>query len=254
MNKVDRGRIRRGINVKRIVEIMMAAALILTVFAFSIGLDVVADGFLGEEKAENTISDAAFIVVIDAGHGGKDPGKVGVNGVLEKDINLKIAYKLKKYLEAQGISVIMTREDDAGLYDENASNKKRSDMEKRVELINGCIAHLMVSIHQNSYTSESVKGAQTFYYEGGTEGEIAARKIQENLVKVLDKTNGRVAKANKNYYILEKITCPGVIVECGFLSNIMEATLLSEDAYQESVAWAIHLGIVQYFTLLRNRL
>ena len=107
-----------------------------------------------------------FTVVIDAGHGGFDSGKVGVDGTLEKDVNLSIAKKLEKLLQAADINVVMTRTDDAGLYEESSDNKKRQDMANRALRMNEANAHCIVSIHQNSYPEESIDGAQVFYYTG----------------------------------------------------------------------------------------
>ena len=117
-------------------------------------------------------------VVIDAGHGGDDPGKIGINGVPERDVNLYIAEKLKKYLESDGISVVLTRENENGLYDETASNKKVQDMKRRIEIIEETDPVLTVSVHQNSYPEEYVHGAQVFYYNGSGEGEKLALLIQ----------------------------------------------------------------------------
>ena len=103
-------------------------------------------------------------IVIDPGHGGRDPGKVGVNGALEKDVNLAIALKLKDLLEQNDINVIMTRTEDIGLYSETDSNKKRVDLNKRVEIINNSDAAFAISIHQNSFSQENVKGAQVFHH------------------------------------------------------------------------------------------
>lgn len=184
-------------------------------------------------------------VVIDAGHGGKDPGKVGVNDALEKDINLQIAKKLQEELESRGISVLMTREEDKGLYDEDADNKQVQDLKRRVELINETAPALAVSIHQNSYPDPAIKGAQVFYYTSSVEGKQLAKRLQERLVKGLDPQNHRQAKANDSYYLLKKTACPIVIVECGFLSNPQEETLLTDSVYQERVAWNIFMGIMQ---------
>lgn len=185
-------------------------------------------------------------VVIDAGHGGEDPGKVGINGALEKDINLEIAHLVKQYLEENDIKVVMTRETEAGLNDPDASNKKVQDMKKRIALIEEAAPALTVSIHQNSYPEEYVKGAQVFYYTGSTEGEKLADYIQKQLIKKADPDNTRQIKANDSYYLLKKTGTPIVIVECGFLSNQEEAELLCTSEYQEKVAWAIHLGILQF--------
>lgn len=185
-------------------------------------------------------------VVIDAGHGGDDPGKVGVNEALEKDINLQIAYMLRKLLEANDIEVILTRETDAGLYDADASQKKVQDMQRRVAKIEEANPDLVVSIHQNSYSQESISGAQVFYYEGSSEGMQLAGLIQESMRLRLDPSNGRQVKSNDSYYLLKNTSKPIVIVECGFLSNSKEAQLLVKESYQERVAWAIHMGILQF--------
>ena len=185
-------------------------------------------------------------VVIDAGHGGNDPGKVGVDGSLEKDINLQIALKLQKFLQMQDVDVVLTRESDMGLYDENASNKKVQDMKNRVALIEESQPALVISIHQNSYHEEYVHGAQVFYYANSEKSKELAERIQQVMALELDRDNTRKAKANDSYYLLKKTSSPIVIVECGFLSNYEEAQKLSSDLYQEKVAWAIHLAVLQW--------
>jgi N-acetylmuramoyl-L-alanine amidase len=185
-------------------------------------------------------ADAGNLVVIDSGHGGKDPGKVGVNGVNEADVNLKIAQKLKKILEAKGVTVIMTREDEGSL-----AGSKSEDMQKRVSIINEKKPALAVSVHQNSYSSEEVHGAQVFYYTNSAEGEKAARIMQEALLDV-DGDNKRKEKANDTYYMLKRTDVPVIIVECGFLSNRAEADLLVTEEYQDRLAEAIAKGILEY--------
>ena len=185
-------------------------------------------------------------VVIDAGHGGADPGKVGVDGSLEKDINLKIAKKLAMFLTAADVDVVLTSEEDAGLYDENVSNKKVQDMKNRVALIEEKKPALTVSIHQNSCHEEYVHGAQVFYYERSQESKEIAERMQRVLAEQIDPDNARQAKANNSYYLLKKTSSPIVIVECGFLSNYEEAQKLSSEVYQEKTAWAIHLAILSY--------
>lgn len=186
------------------------------------------------------------VVYIDAGHGGIDPGKVGINNALEKDVNLSIVMKLKDFLEASDVEVVLTRDTDRGLYEENDSNKKVQDMKNRVKKIEETHPALVVSVHQNSYHEEYVHGAQVFYYETSPEGKQAAEILQDQLVRTLDPSNHRVAKANDSYYLLKKTSVPIVIAECGFLSNSAEAAKLIDDTYQERVAWAIHLGILRY--------
>lgn len=191
-------------------------------------------------------NEADTVVVIDAGHGGADPGKVGESGALEKDINLSIAGKLRTRLEQNGFRVIMTRENDDGLYSENARNKKREDMEARVRVISEEDPDFVVSIHQNSFPDASCKGAQLFYYKDSEDSKKLAEILQKKFSEVLQDGNTRQAKANSDYYLLRKTACPVVIAECGFLSNAAEEALLVSDAYQEKVAEALCLGILQY--------
>lgn len=195
---------------------------------------------------ENAAGDEAYTVVIDAGHGGDDPGKIGINGALEKDINLRIVQRLQQYLEADGICVVLTRETEEGLYDADAPNKKVQDMKRRIEKIEQTDPVLTVSIHQNSYPEEYVQGAQVFYYNGSPGGQQLADLIQRQLVKDLDPENHRQIKPNDSYYLLKKTKGTIVIVECGFLSNAAEAEKLCDETYQDRVAWSVHKGILQY--------
>lgn len=188
------------------------------------------------------------VVVLDAGHGGIDPGKIGINGALEKDVNLQIASLVKTYLSAQDVDVVMTRETEDGLYDADASNKKVQDMKRRIDIIETAAPNLTVSIHQNSYPEEYVQGAQVFYYTGSTQGQKLAQLVQDSLVRRVDPENHRQIKANDSYYMLKKTGTPIVIVECGFLSNSGEAEKLCDPEYQKKVAWAIHIGILQYLS------
>lgn len=186
------------------------------------------------------------VVVIDSGHGGNDPGKVGVDGSLEKDINLAIAKKLQAYLEASDVKVIMTREDDNGLYERKDSHKKMADMRNRCDRINEAKPALVISIHQNSYHEEAINGAQVFYYKDSEKGKRLAEIIQKRFDFVLGEKNRRAAKANGNYYLLLHVKQPIVIVECGFLSNWKEAAALNTEEYQNRVAWTVHMGVMEY--------
>lgn len=183
-----------------------------------------------------------YTVVLDAGHGSSDSGKVGINGVLEKDINLSISKKTKKYLEKKGICVIMTRNKDESLAEGENGNRKVQDMKARVKRINDTKPDLAVSIHQNSYHEESIHGAQVFYYEHSESGEKDARILQEALLAV-DPDNTRQVKANTTYYLLKRTEVPILIIECGFLSNQEEAEKLASEDYQKEIAKAIANGI-----------
>lgn len=140
----------------------------------------------------------------------------------------------------------MTRTDDSMLGEKGANNKKAEDMRKRCEIINQAKPVFTVSIHQNSYPQESVKGAQVFYYGQSQEGKKLAETLQTSLAEALNPQNKREAKANENYYLLKKTESPTVIVECGFLSNYEEAELLASEEYQQKVAKAIEAGILKY--------
>ena len=193
------------------------------------------------------------VVVIDAGHGGNDPGKVGINGQLEKDINLKIVQRLKEYLEAADVKVVLTRDSDQGLYNSGDSHKKMADMRRRCEVIDEANPDLVVSIHQNSYHEEYVSGGQVFYYKTSEKGKYLAELLQKRFDYVLGEANKRLAKANDNYYLLLHVKAPIVRVECGFLSNSKEAARLEEEDYQDRMAWTIHMGILQYLNTVGNQ-
>ncbi len=180
------------------------------------------------------IDSSKQVIVIDSGHGGKDPGKVGVNGALEKDINLQIAKKLKRKLEANGFQVEMTREED-----------QMVGMKERLAVIEKASPLLVVSIHQNSYSDEAVHGAQVFYYTDSVVGREAAEAVQSTLLE-LDSTNSRKIKANSEYFLLKKTSAPIIIVECGFLSNPQEADVLLINEYQEEIAESICIGVLKW--------
>lgn len=226
---------------KKRLEIVMAVIVIAGSYFFAKEGARMAES----QKAE----EGKICIVVDAGHGGADPGKIGINKAEEKDINLQVAKYLKKMLEESGIKVVMTRNDEKGLYSEGANNKKVEDMRKRCEIIEKAHPVFTVSIHQNSYPEESVKGAQVFYYGESAEGKKLADTLQASLVQQLDPSNHRQAKSNKSYYLLKKTSSPTVIVECGFLSNSKEAELLVTKEYQEKVAKAVHMGILQHLNL-----
>lgn len=197
-------------------------------------------------KKANATEEVKKVIVVDAGHGGNDPGKVSGNNVLEKDVNLQIATKLANELENAGFKVVMTRTEDNGLYKEDDVNKKAADLRARCEIAEEENADLLISIHQNSFSDSNVRGGQTFYYTHSVKDKKMASLIQEHL-KSADKDNTREAKANDSYYLLIHTPCICVIVECGFLSNAAEAELLVSDEYQNRLADSITDGVKEYF-------
>ena len=186
-----------------------------------------------------------YIVCVEPNQNSTDPEKVGINGQLEKDINLAIAKKLKTYLEASDVTVVLTRDKDMGLYSSGDAHKKMADMRKRCQLIGEAKPDLVISIHQNSYHEEAIRGGQVFYYRDSSKGKALAEILQDRFDYVLGDQNRRLPKANANYYLLLHVKCPIVIVECGFLSNRKEAALLNSGEYQDKLAYTIHMGIIE---------
>lgn len=193
-------------------------------------------------------------VILDAGHGGEDGGAVGDEGIIEKDINLSIALKLHDYLEASGYNVIMTREKDVSIYDDNAETlreKKRSDLHNRRDIIsqNEGENTIFVSIHQNKFPDPKYYGTQIFYSKNNPKSLDLANSIKESVVGFLQSENTRETKeANKKIYLLHNAQIPAVVVECGFVSNPEEAKKLSDEKYQSDMAFSICCGVMSYFT------
>ena len=220
------------------MEFLMACLLLVSLLILSKQAAQVA-GTMGTADNSRT-------VLVDVGHGGADPGMIGVGGLEEKGINLQIAVKLKAILEEKGYTVVMTREEDKGLYDEDSRNQKAQDMQRRIAIIKECRPVLCVSIHQNSYQDSEVYGPQVFYYEDSAQGKELAELIQKELNTGLEVARPRVAKGNKTYYLLKRSESVLNIVECGFLTNPKEAELLQTEEYQKKVAEAVAKGIDAY--------
>ena len=223
---------------KGLLELLMGLSMVTLVAAVFY--------WLNQNKTATAETETRYVVVLDAGHGGNDPGKVGVDGTLEKEINLSIVGKVKEYLEAADVTVVLTREGDEGLYQSSDTNKKRADMQARCQLIEESQADLTVSIHQNSYHDEAVQGIQIFYYTASAEGKRLTDSLQAALTSQMGEEAMRIPKENREYYLLLHTSCPIVIVECGFLSNWEEAAKLKDPSYQDQLAWGIHMGILQY--------
>lgn len=200
--------------------------------------------FAAYKTATPAISSTLFgrVIVIDAGHGGNDPGVIGKGGSIEKQLNLEIAKKTAELLRASGATVIMTREKDISLADD-----KRGDLNARVSLATNNEADLYISIHGNSFPhTPSAHGAQVFYSASNPEGEQLANAIQ-NQMQLLGTTN-RVALAHKDAYILKHLTCAAVVAEVGFLSNASEEEMLNTSEYQWDISYALVKGMVEYLT------
>ena len=187
-----------------------------------------------------------YTIVIDAGHGGRDGGTVGkTTGITESELNLQYAYCLKKLCEEFGIGVVLTRKDMNGLYDENASNKKKSEMEKRKDIINNSGADLMISLHMNAFPLSSSEGAQVFYAKGSESGFNLAKSVQEAICQSFE--NARDYVSVGDYFVLNYSTIPAVLVECGFLSNPSEERNLQDEEYRERFCYCLLMGILSFF-------
>ena len=210
--------------------------LLIAFFILIILLVVVS--FNTTNKIETMSKPYTNCIVVDAGHGLPDGGATA-NDIVESDLNLEIAIKLEDRLNSLGYDVIMTREDENNIADEDKqksiSEMKRSDLTNRVKIINDSEADFCVSIHLNKYSSEKYWGWQTFYNSASEEGKRLAVNIQKGIGNFIDKNNNRQALTISNIKIVDKTNIPVVIVECGFISNLEEATLLKDSEYQEKL-------------------
>ena len=221
---------------KRKIELFMILFLLMGAIIASWKLrELTANVSKEEKKAKKD----QVVIVVDPGHGGEDPGKVGINDVLEKDLNLQIAKKVKKLLEEAGIKIVMTRTND------KVPDAKKEDLNQRVQLINDTKPKLALCIHQNSYPDAKIKGAQVFYHTITPEAEDVASIVQEQL-RTVDPTNTRQIKENDTYFMLKNTQVPTIIVECGFLTNPDEAAKLTQEDYQDKLAQAICEGVVKW--------
>jgi len=192
-------------------------------------------------------------VILDAGHGGFDGGAVAPDGTVEKEINLKIALKLKEFLRLGGYEVVMTRDSDVSTDDvetDKIAARKKSDLKNRLKLMKDYPDAVFVSIHLNKFTTSAAAGSQVFYGAGREESKKLGEDIQKAIVRLLQPENTRVnKKATSSTYILYNATLPAVLVECGFLSNTAELKRLKTEEYQNKMAFGIFCGIMDYYKI-----
>ncbi len=221
-------------------SILICSILILVAITSLICFEALASRPIGEASASNVK------IVLDAGHGGIDGGVNGIRtGIKESELNLKVVKKIEKYLVGAGMSVVLTRNSDAGLYGIATKNLKRRDMEKRKEIINNAKPNLVVSVHMNKYTLQSRRGAQVFYKPGDENGKLLAKSIQDSF-NGMEEAVRDCAILTGDYYILNCSEYPSVIAECGFLSNPDDEALLITEEYQNAIAYNIFKGIIGY--------
>lgn len=217
------------VRLKKILEVLIILVILLSGYTICKVIPTI------------SLSNTNKVIVIDAGHGGFDPGAISENGVLEKNINLNISLKLQKLLQESGTITFLTRSEEESLGD-----TKREDMKNRKTIRDIENGDMFVSIHLNSFPQESCSGAQTFYAPN-EESKKLAESVQKRLQEVVEPGNDRVAKELSTVYLLKNTKIPSIIVECGFLSNNAELINLQKDEYQEKLAWAIYLGIIDYY-------
>ena len=175
-------------------------------------------------------------IVIDAGHGGVDGGAISCSGIPESMYNLEIALKLDDLLHLLGINTTMIRSTDCSVYTEGETiaAKKVSDLKNRVTVVNGTENALLISIHQNTFSDSRYSGAQVFYGPEGNGAELA-KKLQDAFCATVNPQSNRVCKKAENVYLMQHINCPGILVECGFISNAEEEGKLRSDEYQRKL-------------------
>lgn len=222
--------------------IFIAVCLILGFFALKI--------LNSNEKKDVAAEPEVFTVIIDAGHGGEDGGAIGVDKkTLEKDVNLSVSMYLGRLLESDGVNVIYTRTEDVLLYDRNVDydgRKKSLDLRARLDIAEQNPSAVFVSVHMNSFGDPKYSGMQVYYSDSAEDGRILAETLQK-MARFLSPTNKRkIKKANSSIYLLDRAPGTAVLVECGFLSNYEECSLLSTEDYQKKVAFAIYRGIMDY--------
>lgn len=194
-------------------------------------------------------------VIIDAGHGLPDGGAVGVTGIVEQEINLKIAEKVREVLEAKGITVIMTRETQSGLSTDKSRTireMKIEDMKKRMSVMKKSDADLFISIHMNSFKNDSASGLRVFYSQNFEEIKPLAENIQSRMTDVTGAKGGVIKTADKSLFLMKNPPLPSILVECGFLSNPEEEEKLASSEYQSRLAWAIADAIEKYYALQKR--
>ncbi len=233
---------------RRIFGVVNMLALMLVVLLLG---GVTVRTYLNSRKYVSAVSleNDANIIVIDAGHGGEDPGAVGVSGVYEKDLNLEIAYEIGALLEERGFAVVYTRTSDRLLYNEDENIKglrKIYDLKNRCKIAAEYPSAIFLSIHMNSYGDSKYSGLQVYYSKENENSYLLASSVQQSVKDDVQVDNTRVIKSGEKMYLLENINSPAILVECGFLTNPDECQKLSEKEYQKRLSLAIVCGIIEY--------
>ena len=184
-------------------------------------------------------------IIIDAGHGGEDGGAVGINNVLEKDLNLEVSLLLADLFRSAGYNIIMTRTDDRMLYTEHIKGKLKSqDLKNRLVITEQNPDSIFISIHMNKFPKANVSGTQIYYSPNHLSSETLAKAVQSYIKEYVQPDNNReIKKSGSQIYLMKKITTPAILIECGFLSNYDEAELLTDSTYRHILACVIYCAV-----------
>ena len=207
--------------------------------------------YLGESTAKPTASDPRPVVIIDPGHGGPDGGATALSSMPEKELNLSVALTVRDVLTAAGVDVVMTRSEDVSLSDPDGGSRKAQDLRARKRIAESTPNAVFVSIHMNSFPIEKYSGLQVYYSKNDPKSQTLAAAIQSSVVAYVQPSNGRKIKASgDNIYLLDELTCPAVLIECGFLSNYAESERLALPEYRQALALVIANSLLE--TIYQN--
>lgn len=210
------------------------------------GFFTVCIGFVFMMAGFAVSANAPPVIILDPGHGGEDGGAVGITGTLEKDLNLDVAKKMADHFSSAGYQVVMTRSEDCDT-DGRDGFFKRKDILGRFSFTETHRNSIFISIHMNSSTSSKDKGFQVFFGQKNEKSRLLAENIYASVFKNAEVTRLReVKKAPDTVYLMKNLTVPAVLVECGFISNQSDETLLNDPAYRENLAFVLYSGIVDY--------
>ena len=233
--------LKRSITMYGIVAVLLVTSILCVQRINSVSVPV---------SVVSSVKSEFPVIIIDAGHGGVDGGSVGADGTVEKDINLSIALKLQDVLEFYGFETVMIRDEDKSIHSPDAETireKKVSDLHNRLNIINSTENCLFISIHQNYFEQSKYSGAQVFYSPNNEDSEHLAEVMQKTIVDTIQNDNTRqIKRADKTLYLLHNAQNPAIMIECGFMSNENELSLLKADDYQKQLALSICNGILKY--------
>lgn len=208
-----------------------------------------ADGGSGLDAGKEPLP---YTVVIDAGHGGEDGGTQSATGLEEKTVNLEIAHMLDTMLRTAGIPTVMTRTEDILLYDRNADykgHKKMLDLAARRQIAEDTEGAIFISIHMNAFPEEKYRGLQVFYSPHDTQSQVLAQTVQTETKRLLQPDNQRkIKKATSSIYLLDRLHCPAILIECGFLSNPEEAAHLGTEEYRKQLAFVLFCAVMSHIS------